>query len=126
MEVDWYDVDPTSQARVRAPMPPILGGVTYQRLCSDFAKCDNSVFIVAGGSGLRGQVGVEGLDIGTSVELLRDPMHEVMLIQVSQGTGRYVLPLFCAVPRAVTRNNHPPNYPPKLVGWPRQSPSDLL
>ena len=65
VEVDWYDVDPTSQARVRAPMPPILGGVTYQRLCSDFAKRDNRVSIVAVGSGLRGQVGVEGGDIGT-------------------------------------------------------------
>jgi hypothetical protein len=28
---------------------------------------------------------------------------------------------FCAVQGAVTRNNHPANYPPKLVGRPRQS-----
>jgi hypothetical protein len=66
-------------------MPPSIGGVTYQRLCSDFAWRDNSVSSFAVGSGLRGQVGVESVDIGRPVELLRDPVHEVMLMNVLQG-----------------------------------------
>jgi hypothetical protein len=77
------------QTQVRTPMPPIIGGVTYQRLCSDFAVTSHGVTIVCltlpFESGLRGQVGVEGLDIGSPVELLRDPMHEVILMQGSQG-----------------------------------------
>jgi hypothetical protein len=66
-------------------MPLIIGGVTYQRLCSDFAWRDNSVSIVAVGSGLRGHVGAADVDIGTRVELLCDPTHEVILMHVWQG-----------------------------------------
>jgi len=36
-------IDPSSQARVRTPMPRIIGGVTYQRLCSDRAATSHRV-----------------------------------------------------------------------------------
>ena len=78
-------------------MPPIIGSVTYQRLpndfaatlqrlCSDFAWREKIACLsLQFGAARRGQVGVEGVDIGTRVELLRDPMHAVMLMHVLQG-----------------------------------------